>query len=246
MISISRRIFGVPVTEKWFAQTISTIDHFSPCIYTQCSDNSWHAGFSRSEFATKIVDISVTENNLFALLDKGTQYEIRRAKRDGVRSEPCANWAEFISFYNVFASLNGRSPLTWSDLLQLARHAQLFHAVYGGDVLVMHMYLLDFSLKRCRLLYSASHFRDKDNNEVRALMGRANRHLHWNAMLHFKSLGFVTYDMGGYAINPTTEALVGINKFKDGLGGILVMESHYISWLLIILRFFRRLLNGKL
>ena len=69
---------------------------------------------------------------------------------------------------------------------------------------------------RARLLYSASHFRSYDKN-YRALIGRANRFLHWEDMVHLKKYGMSIYDMGGIGAN-------SIAGFKKGFGGTEVTE----------------------
>ena len=65
-----------------------------------------------------------------------------------------------------------------------------------------------------RLLHSCSCFREK--KDLAALIGRANKRLHWDDILAFKKLGYTNYDWGGIASfdNPN-----GIDLFKMSFGG---------------------------
>jgi hypothetical protein len=71
---------------------------------------------------------------------------------------------------------------------------------------------------RCRLLFSASHFRGQGETALRSLIGRANRLLHWRDLVAFKQQGFNCYDWGGWHAG-TEEVLVRINQFKESFGG---------------------------
>ena len=105
----------------------------------------------------------------------------------------------------------------------------------------MHAYLLDDTLKRVRLLHSASLFRNEKDNQLKAITGRANRLLHFNDMCFFKQHGFQIYDMGGYAHGTSDEALKRINQFKDSFGGILIQESDYLPVLGSALLFLKKI-----
>jgi hypothetical protein len=94
----------------------------------------------------------------------------------------------------------------------------------------MHAYLVDPSILRARLLYSASQHLSSNVASERAIIGRMNRYLHFQDMLYFKELNYKVYDMGGYAYETKDEVLQNINKFKDGFGGNLVCEYDYWPW----------------
>ena len=76
--------------------------------------------------------------------------------------------------------------------------------------LVMHSYLCDKDNKRVRLLHSASLFRSDDQN-IRSLVGMANRFLHFKDMTYFN---YMVYDFGGYAFETNDEQLKNINDFR--------------------------------
>ncbi len=88
----------------------------------------------------------------------------------------------------------------------------------------------DNQIKRVRLLHSASKiYSITDEPSEKAMIGRANRLLHFSDMQRFKELGYEIYDFGGYAHQTNDNMLIGINNFKDSFGGQLVEESNYQS-----------------
>jgi len=91
-------------------------------------------------------------------------------------------------------------------------------ALYGGATVVWHVHAV--TQEKATLLHSASHFRQLDDNEARAVVGRANRLLHWRDMLFFKAEGKSVYDFGGWYASTENVELLRINQFKEGFGGV--------------------------
>src|SRR5271156_3508662 len=91
-------------------------------------------------------------------------------------------------------------------------------ALYGGATVVWHVHAV--TQEKATLLHSASHFRQLDDNEARAVVGRANRLLHWRDMLFFKAEGKSVYDFGGWYAGTEDVELLRINQFKEGFGGV--------------------------
>jgi hypothetical protein len=67
-------------------------------------------------------------------------------------------------------------------------------------------------------------------------------------ILHFKNLGFKTFDFGGYAKDTVDEGLKGINNYKLMFGGKPVPCINYYSYNYWFLRKLSKLLglSGKL
>jgi lipid II:glycine glycyltransferase (peptidoglycan interpeptide bridge formation enzyme) len=86
----------------------------------------------------------------------------------------------------------------------------------GDDVLVWHAYMTCGNT--VALLSSASHYRAMSSNE-RALIGRANRWLHWGDILGFKQMGLECFDWGGLFEDESVPEHAGINNFKYEFGG---------------------------
>jgi len=86
-------------------------------------------------------------------------------------------------------------------------------ALLGEKILVYHTYIVAEDM--VRLYHSASSFR-VDETIPHALVGMANRYLHNQDMLMFKSLGKTKYDWGGAGKGKEVES---ITKFKESFGG---------------------------
>lgn len=181
---------------------------------------------TRSSFFTIHIDLKPSEEELLSAMDKGTTYEIRRAEREGVTADADGNVEDFIPFFNAFAETKG---IEGTDLnyMKYDKSMVITRAFHGDDLLVMHAYVEDD--KRGRLNMSASRLigEDEDFKKSRALIGYANRYLHYQDILHFKNSGKGIYDFGGYAKDTNEKAMAGINKFKLGFGGEVVEEFNY-------------------
>jgi hypothetical protein len=92
----------------------------------------------------------------------------------------------------------------------------LTSASRNGEALVWHAYVM--CGEAARLQYSGSCFRTRES-DYRALVGRANRWLHWKDMLRFRRMGMKRYDWGGLFEDESAPERAGINKFKKGFGG---------------------------
>lgn len=183
-------------------------------------------GAVHSPFATLTLDLSQEADALLQGLNRDTKYKVRRAEgKDEVVciQEPEANedvCRQFVAFYNEFAQSKGLSLVSGPELAARARAGALriSRAVYRGETVVWHVHAA--TAAKATLLHSASHFRNLDDGEVRAAIGRANRLLHWKDILSCKEDGLSVYDFGGWYAGSEDEALLKINQFKEGFGGV--------------------------
>lgn len=174
-------------------------------------------------FLTMVTDLSVAEDAIAERFGKDCRYKIRRAEtKDDLRMEfitdPKSRLDEFCAFYDAFAEQKSTWLCDRQWLLAACKAGQLVltSASRNGEALVWHAYLT--SGKAAWLQYTGSCFRDKDN-DYRALVGRANRWLHWREMLEFKKIGITRYDWGGLFEDESTPENAGINRFKKDFGG---------------------------
>jgi lipid II:glycine glycyltransferase (peptidoglycan interpeptide bridge formation enzyme) len=174
-------------------------------------------------FLSLVTDLSGTEDAIAEKFGRDCRYEIRRAEtKDGLRMEfipePESRLDEFRAFYDSFARQKSLEPSDhrWLAAACKARQLALTLASQNGDALVWHAYVI--GEKAARLQYSGSCFRDRQS-DYRALVGRANRWLHWQDMLRFKEIGIKRYDWGGLFEDESLPERAGINKFKRGFGG---------------------------
>ena len=175
---------------------------------------------------TMVFDLTLPEEHLFANIEAGTRYEIRRAQKESLEFRPpgipdAAALIVFYEFYRDFAALKGL-PAVRREYLRGAAGAGALHLssmAHNGEVIVWHAHL--FIRGRARLLHSASFFRGQDTHR-RSMIGRANRLLHWLEMQAFRGLGATLYDFGGWYAGNSDQELLRINRFKEGFGGTIV------------------------
>ena len=172
---------------------------------------------------TMITDLAPGEDEILARFGKDCRYKIRRAEsKDGLRlaltAKPGPRIEAFADFFDAFAQQKGHSPCDRHWLRAACAVGQLVLSVaYRGDeALVWHAHVL--CAGTAGLQYTASHFRGQDN-DYRALVGRANRWLHWQELRQFKSMGLTRYDWGGLFADESTPERAGINRFKRDFGG---------------------------
>jgi hypothetical protein len=190
-------------------------------------------------FTTLTISLQGSEEQLLEGLNRDTKYKVRRAaSKDQVEclyetEGSAALCAEFLAFYNDFAQAKGLPGLPAAELLARAQGGALCisRAVREGVTLVWHVHAV--TPHKATLLHSASQFRQLDDNEARAVVGRANRLLHWRDMLTFKEQGMSVYDFGGWYAGEQNEDLLRINQFKEGFGGVRTEQFNAgiaLSW----------------
>lgn len=210
--------------ELWYDEEAPADSEVDIVVYRQRA--SPIAGARATPFLSLVVDLSATEGAIMDQFGKDCRYKIRRAEsKDGLRmefiSDPADRLDEFCAFYDAFARQKSLklSDRQWLLAACNARRVVLTSASRNGEALVWHAYLI--TGKAAWLQYTGSCFRDRDN-DYRAVVGRANRWLHWNEMLRFKGLGITRYDWGGLFEDESVPERAGINRFKKEFGGQFV------------------------
>jgi hypothetical protein len=181
------------------------------------------AGARTTPFLSLMTDLSEDESAIMGRFGKDCTYKVRRAEtKDGLQIElilePQSRLQEFRGFYDSFARQKSLQPCDsrWLAAACDAGQLALTLASRNGEPLVWHAYVV-FG-KTARLQYTASCFRDREN-DYRALVGRANRWLHWKEMLRFKQIGLERLDWGGLFDDDSRPEHAGVNKFKKEFGG---------------------------
>lgn len=219
---------GLRMAELWLDEPTARPEDCDLLLLHQYSQAP--VGAFGTPFATLTLDLSKDADALLQGLNRDTKYKIRRAEgKDQVVcvQEPSAGEAlcrQFMSFYNEFALAKGVAPVSEIEFEARARAGALrfSRAVYREETVVWHVHAA--TTERATLLYSASHFRDLDDADARAAIGRANRLLHWKDILACKSQGLAVYDFGGWYAGSEDQALLKINQFKEGFGGTRVEQ----------------------
>jgi hypothetical protein len=169
-----------------------------------------------------LTDLSVDADAIVAPFDNTCRYHIRRAdKKDGLAFEvveqPETRLHELRDFYRAFAREKSVWDIDMPWLVAACRSDQLALTIasHDGEPLVWHAHVI-YGVT-AGMQYSCSCFRERDN-EYRARIARANRWLHWQDMLRFKSRGCTRYDWGGVFSDESTPERAGINNFKRSFG----------------------------
>lgn len=177
----------------------------------------------RTPFLSIVTDLGVDSEALAARFGKDCRYKIRRADtKDELVTEwitnPAQRLEEFRAFFDTFASQKGHEPCDFQWLRAACKSGQLVlsNASRHDEALVWHAYVV--AGKSTWLQYTGSCYRNREN-DFRALVGRANRWLHWQDMLRFKALGMTRYDWGGLFQDESAPDRAGINEFKKSFGG---------------------------
>ena len=170
-----------------------------------------------------VSDLSPADEVIASRFRKDCRYKIRRAEtRDGLTlvftRQPEDRLDEFAGFFDAFARQKGHHPCDrgWLRAACAARQLTLSAACRGAEALVWHAHVVCGAT--AGLQYTASHFRGQDS-DTRALIGRANRWLHWQELLRFKQMGLAHYDWGGLFEDESVPERAGINQFKRDFGG---------------------------
>lgn len=237
MLELKKKRFGIPFSRVWFAEKPSIVRSFMPVDYIQCRQPGLPLfGFVNRRICLRIVDLEQPEETILEDMKPRTRSQIRRARRDGVEIQICDNKDEFLSFYNGFADSKRGSVPVLDDKIEWGTETTALKAVHNGIPLVMNHYIIDRSASRARMLRSASHFRKSDTSLSRNMMGRANRMLHFEAMLRFKNMGIRIYDFGEYERDTRDENLAQVNRFKDSFGGTLEYSYKVSTLPMLILK----------
>lgn len=231
---IDRYKSGLLIRDVFFAQVGQSVprEGVDVLFYLQASVPK----FKGIDFFTSIIDLRKEEIALFHDINKGFRYEIRRAsEKELFKTFFCKpthiQLEEFFIFYDLFAAsrklpaVNRKKLKALNDkgAIQLGWVCDPERGQSAGTEWVSaHAYVVD--KQRTRLYHSATFVGDIQKDRQR--MGRANKLLHWQAILHFKSQGIIIYDMGGISMG---KRLKPIDDFKRSFGGQLVREYNYFE-----------------
>lgn len=207
--------------ELWYDEEPPPEHHVDIIVYRQRAVPV--PGARYKPLLSLVIDLTVPEGELMDQFGKDCRYKIKRAEaRDGLQMEvlrdPAARLEEFCSFYDAFARQKSiaTADRQWLRAACDARRLVLGVASRHGEPVVWHAHLVTADC--IWLQYTGSCFRGKEN-DYRAMVGRANRWLHWREMLEFRKLGIRRYDWGGLFEDESTPERAGINRFKKEFGG---------------------------
>jgi len=219
MIRINGR--GAVYGEVWYDEELPGDAGVDIVHYHQREAPITHA--RTTPFLSLVTDLSAEPDAIMDQFGKDCRYKIRRVEsKDGLcvdfTTDPENRLDKFCAFFDAFARQKAIEPADrkWLGAACKARQLALASATKNGEALVWHVHVM--SGNTARLQYSGSDFRSRDN-DYRALVGRANRWLHWKEMLRFKEMGIQRYDWGGLFEDESVSGHAGVNNFKRDFGG---------------------------
>ncbi len=207
--------------ELWFGEALPAAHGVDIVVHRYCAEPV--PGSRVTPFLTLVSDLSESPDAIESRFGKDCRYKVRRGEtRDGLEAQfltdPQPRLEAFCGDFATFA--RGKSLASCDEhwLRSACRTGQLVlsAAAHGGETLVWHAHVL--SAGTAGLQYSCSLYRDREN-DYRALVGRANRWLHWRDMLRFREMGLARYDWGGVFEDASDPERAGINRFKQDFGG---------------------------
>ena len=207
-------------------------------VYLQCGTVRWLPTHVRRSFQTYQVDLTPAPEALLEQYAAKTRQKIRKARRLGMWVERDEDPTEVIRLFRPIVREKGLNPIDWETFR--TKPNLLVSRVVSPDygVLAAHAYSLDPAAGIVRGLYNASAFRAfAQDNRGRRQAGVANVFLYHADFLHFRQMGFHTYDFGGYG---TPESG---STFKDQFRGRLVEQYNYYPVAYYLLRRIRKVMR---
>jgi len=166
-----------------------------------------------------------------AQMDGFTASDIKKAKKKDqtlcrkIEANDRMRLCEFADFYDRFAALKhlNSADRHWLECTVRADRLDIWAAdTPTGERQAYHVFYREDG--RVRSLHAASFYAHASSKEAQRKIGRANRLLIWECMMHYQARGVKIFDLGGWYNGSTDSALLGVNKFKEGFGGKVICE----------------------
>ncbi len=230
MLVVERKRLILRTKEIHFCDYPFDVNDCASVMFLHCKNKVDAEGFTCHEDYTSTIDLTQDSDTLWRNMDKkSTRYEIGRAEKEEIRVHINDYFDEFYSINKGLEQKQRRKK--WfgiGDSLETMRvHGTLVTAEYNGEILGGHLYLEDED--HIKLWLSASKRLEADREKA-ALIGRANRLLHWEAMKYAKAKGIKEFDWGG--LWSEEEAALdsvkrNINSFKQSFGSVAIKCYNY-------------------
>lgn len=234
MVKYYKKIFLFNVQENWYNYQYSFWDIFSLKAFLHIKDTSQKKiPALQSNSYTIELNLEQDLDVIYAKFSKQIRQQIKIAENEGTYCTFHNEVDEFVAFFNDFAAKKDTYKTSSQNILALGDAVKLSFAINDGKILAAHSYLVDDEIGIVRHLHSAT--KRLDEQYDRNLIGRANKLLTVKDICYFKSMGYKTFDFGGYEKDTEDESMKGINNYKLLFGGEIVTCINYYSynyWLL--------------
>lgn len=174
---------------------------------------------------TVIINLEQTEAELLKNMRRQTRYEVRRAKKLGIKVTTSVKKTDFEQFHQIQTETAARQhfiPPELSDLMAyhkiFKQNAKLYIAKTDQDQPIAYGLILICG-------HEAEYFEAASTDLNRKLPGA--HALLWQAMLDLKQQGIKRFNLWGIAPeNQTNHRYAGVTTFKTGFGGEITEFIH--------------------
>jgi len=167
----------------------------------------------KDEWATILIDLSKSKEELFDNIDRSRRKNINTAEASGLQFVEAQNedWAKWYEIYRKVWTESGLKPRPIEELKQYKLYIAKVVDIIGGGC---------FEVTEDRIRFEAF------ASDITYQQMRVNDFLYWNSILWAKEHGKKYVDLGGWQINASGH-LKGINTFKEKWGGTLTFYPVY-------------------
>jgi hypothetical protein len=236
MVRFKKKFYMFKLTDTWFQYQYSFGDYFGLRQYSFVQNPELVKKHNCIKTITHTVELSLLPEmeTIQSQFRKTVVQEIRKAESSGISCVFKNDIETFIPFFNEFAALKKIYPAKREMIESIGENFHTSFALYEGEILVAHSYIVDRELGIARLFQSAS--RRLDDRFDRKLIGLANKLLTAKDIGHYKAIGYRLMDFGGYAFETNDTSLKGINDFKTSFGGEVKSCTNFQSLPYFVLR----------
>ncbi len=211
----------ITIREVWLDENVGS-QKYDKAIYYRSQVRQ--EGISR--FWTLLINLTQEEDVIWSAFKKNTKQQIRKALSENnflVKmyhdSLDDSIFSQYICERKTFTKERELSHVSISTFNAYKKNGILYIsniADIDGKILVWHTYIV---IGERVIILTSNSFFESTNKDIKNLVGRANRLLHWKDMLYFKEKGYKIYDFGGWYDGNENKKMSGINRFKESFGG---------------------------
>ncbi len=225
MIVVENRFAVFNALQAWFPEDPHEVEALlsrtQVVTAMQCSDQVADAlerfTFRRRPFHTSLIDLTLSEEELWGKLEKKTcRYQINKARKLAPEITVNERLEAAFDLINAFvARTSFRPPMLRAEWERITACCDVFVTSHEGKPMAAHVIISD-APACARALMSAT--ADRADAAERGIAGALNRHLHWHEFLHYKAEGVRCYDLGGVVLDESLPEH-SIAQFKAMFGG---------------------------
>lgn len=248
MIKVSyKRFWILPIQEHYFWYTEKKAWWFDNIFINQIEQEIKTIWFIKSIFNTWTTSLIQDEIVIFKSFSDTTRNEIHRAQKEWIQywyiAKPNINeLKEYHTFYNQFLKAKWLKLTAFANIKKYQGHLFLTYSILGDEKLNYHLYIVDESIGKVRLLQSCSLFRGQSDKNKINIIWYANRWLHYHDIQLFKDLWYKVYDWWWLYLWEGDKQKINIDKFKLSFGPEIVTQYNYERLSPIIL-FIKRMIG---